>query len=431
MQKLCCVRTRQHPLPVWSHKFVLSSTTHISTNSHPFLVGIVSKIDLSDGFYRVHLRAEDIPTLGVAFPVGPGEEPLVALPLTLPMGWTESPPYFCSATKTLVDLINLHAFPSWDPPRHPLEPAAGTQPPMDGRHRISAPTPTFLPPPQLLVLPQLPPPQQRHHRRPLAYGDVFVDDEILLAQGTPNQLQRFKRQALHLNNQIFRANDHHDNPTVRKEPISESKLLKGDACWSTTKVILGWTLDTLRGTIELPAHRKTRLWDILTDALHRKRVSVRAWQKLLGELRSMVLGIPGGQGLFSQLQVALQHKAHHRVRIHKEARVCLQDLYALAQDLAQRPTRMAEIVPTHPLYAGCCDAALAGMGGVWLPLWTRTIHSIHHTSGGLHSHRRYNGSWSQQPTHRAPSPTQTLNLQGPLHMQTPPGHPGMHSGHLL
>ena len=47
--------------------------------------------------------------------------------------------------------------------------------------------------------------------------------------------------------------------------------------------------------------------------------------------------------------------------------MCLQDLYTLAQDLAQHPTRMAEIVPTHPLYASCCDAALAGMGGVWLP----------------------------------------------------------------
>ena len=46
MQKLCCVRTRQHPLPVWSHKFVLSSTTHISTNSHPFLVGIVSPFSI-------------------------------------------------------------------------------------------------------------------------------------------------------------------------------------------------------------------------------------------------------------------------------------------------------------------------------------------------------------------------------------------------
>ena len=45
MQKLCCVRTRQHPLPVWSHKFVLSSLTHFSTNSRPFLVGIVPRSD--------------------------------------------------------------------------------------------------------------------------------------------------------------------------------------------------------------------------------------------------------------------------------------------------------------------------------------------------------------------------------------------------
>ena len=40
MQKLSCVRTRQHPLPVW----IISSQVHhrISTNSQPFLVGIVS-----------------------------------------------------------------------------------------------------------------------------------------------------------------------------------------------------------------------------------------------------------------------------------------------------------------------------------------------------------------------------------------------------
>ena len=156
------------------------------------------KIDLLDGFYRVHLRAEDIPTLGVAFPVG-GEEPLVALLLTLPMGWTESPPYFCSTTKTLVDLINLHTSPSWDPPRHPLEVIAATQPRQDDRHRVSVPTPTFSPPTRLPVPPHLPKPQQRHHCQPLAYGDVFVDDEILLAQGSPEQLHQFKRQALHIN----------------------------------------------------------------------------------------------------------------------------------------------------------------------------------------------------------------------------------------
>ena len=81
----------------------------------------------------------------------------------------------------------------------------------------------------------------------------------------------------------------------------------------------------------------------------------------------MVLGILVGKGLFSQLQVALQCQANNRVQIHKEAKVCLQDLYTLAQDLAQCPTQMVEIVPAHSLYAGCCDAALTGMAGVWFP----------------------------------------------------------------
>jgi hypothetical protein len=50
------------------------------------------KIDLTDGFYRVFIRAEDIPKLGVAFPCLDAKEPLiVAFPLALPMGWTESP----------------------------------------------------------------------------------------------------------------------------------------------------------------------------------------------------------------------------------------------------------------------------------------------------------------------------------------------------
>ena len=42
MQKLCCVCTRQHSLPVW----IISSQVHhrISTNSQPFLVGIVSTV---------------------------------------------------------------------------------------------------------------------------------------------------------------------------------------------------------------------------------------------------------------------------------------------------------------------------------------------------------------------------------------------------
>ena len=80
-----------------------------------------------------------------------------------------------------------------------------------------------------------------------------------------------------------------------RSPSPKANFRRGGTCWSTTKVILSLTLDTLQGTIKLPAHQKTCLQVILTDALQCKHGSVRAWQKLLGDLRSMVLGIPGLQ----------------------------------------------------------------------------------------------------------------------------------------
>jgi hypothetical protein len=48
------------------------------------------KVDVADGFYRVHLAPHHIPALGVAFPPAPDGTPLVAFPLVLPMGWVES-----------------------------------------------------------------------------------------------------------------------------------------------------------------------------------------------------------------------------------------------------------------------------------------------------------------------------------------------------
>jgi hypothetical protein len=44
----------------------------------------MSKLNIVDDFYRIPLRVEDIPKLGVVFPKCPGEEQLVAFPLTLP-----------------------------------------------------------------------------------------------------------------------------------------------------------------------------------------------------------------------------------------------------------------------------------------------------------------------------------------------------------
>ena len=105
---------------------------------------------------------------------------------------------------------------------------------------------------------------------------------------------------LHINDLVFRPNDDR-NEEERREPISTKKLSKGDASWSTYKTILGWVIDTLRGTIELPPHQKERLMLTLTDALRQSHVSELQLHKLLGELRSMMIAISSGSSLLSQL----------------------------------------------------------------------------------------------------------------------------------
>jgi hypothetical protein len=86
----------------------------------------------------------------------------------------------------------------------------------------------------------------------------------------------------------------------------------------------------------------------------------------------MAQAIPGCRGLFSQLQLALNQRTGHRVKLNQAARDHIADFDRLAQDVSARPTRLAEIVPSKPRYKGLCDAAKAGMGGVWLPDTTDT-----------------------------------------------------------
>ena len=131
----------------------------------------MAKIDVADGFYRVWVRLDDVPKLGVVLPTAPGTPPLVAFPLALPMGWIESPPYFTAATETICDLANsaLHSSESThlDTP-HRLEALAAT-PPSD------TPAPSGPGPPSELPILRL----ARPARRPVATVDVYVDDFLL------------------------------------------------------------------------------------------------------------------------------------------------------------------------------------------------------------------------------------------------------------
>jgi hypothetical protein len=319
---------------------------------------------LPDGFYRVGLDPDQAPGLAVILPKEPDEDQLFAIPFVLPMGWVESPPFFCIATETAADLANAR--------RHRPTAAA---------HRLEtlADMPSDAPPTPLMGGPPfaLPPRSFQALNHPLRAFDVYVDDFIALGQGTPSQLKILRRHLLHSIDSVFAPLSAAD--THGHEAISVKKLRKGDGSWSTQKVVLGWLLDTIHNTVSLPPHRAERLLAIFDELRDRHRVSVKKWHRILGELRSMVVAIPGGRGLFSTLQHGLKFSNKHRVRLSPSIRSHLDDFELLAQSLASRPTNFAEIVPDLPTCIGACDASLAGMGGVWfLPdgrniVWRQTF----------------------------------------------------------
>lgn len=92
--------------------------------------------------------------------------------------------------------------------------------------------------------------------------DIYVDDFLLLAQ-TRHHRGRVMRAALHSIDDVFRPLER-DDPVTRKEPSSVKKLLKGDACWATTaKRMLGWDINSVDMTLNLPPHRIVRLQEVL------------------------------------------------------------------------------------------------------------------------------------------------------------------------
>ena len=90
----------------------------------------LSKYDLADAFMRVGLSPSMILKLAVAVPTtSPDEDPLIAVPMVLPMGWMESPPTFCTVTETIADLANAKIAQGYIPaPYHRHEAIANTTP---------------------------------------------------------------------------------------------------------------------------------------------------------------------------------------------------------------------------------------------------------------------------------------------------------------
>ena len=85
-------------LSVMQYGWVLDRLLHEIVFAEPALGYVyLLKADVSNGFYPIWLRPDDVPKLDLIFPNGADEEPMVATPLALLMSWKNSPPLFCTA----------------------------------------------------------------------------------------------------------------------------------------------------------------------------------------------------------------------------------------------------------------------------------------------------------------------------------------------
>ena len=333
----------------------------------------LSKQDIKDGFYRLFLRVLDCLRMALILPRYEGEPQLIAVPMACTMGWVQSPPTFCTMSETICDLTN-HAFEKspYEADAHRLEPHAT---PADDLDRSNTPRPrdqdhagadlSLALPHDMLANEEdeAVPPSNCALSKPAGATDVFMDDFIQLGQGGVQRMLCLRRHLFHCIDQVLARPEVSAHP--RNEAVSLKKLQKGDGSWATRKTILGWELDTLRQTIELPAHRKLELASIFADLATAKRVSHKRWQRILGKLRFVSVAIPGSAGLFSALQMALNQSNGHRIRIGARLRQHIDAFSRLAASLRTRPTYLAEIVPQEPTLLGATDAAKAGMGGIY------------------------------------------------------------------
>ena len=209
------------------------------------------KNDMSDGFYRIRLSSSGSLKLGVILPDFPGLPKLVALPLVLPMGWTESPPWFCAFTETVADLTNVDLRRNKRVPTHPLEEAAGVTDFAVVEDADVRPIPKSHKP--------------LTYQRPLKKMEVFVDDFIGFGQDHPSNPLRNQRAVLSHNiDKVFRPNRPSDNQ-YRKEPQSQSKMAKGDASWHTVKEALGWNWGATSKTLQMKEKRVRKALDLLDE----------------------------------------------------------------------------------------------------------------------------------------------------------------------
>jgi hypothetical protein len=310
---------------------------------------LLSKLDISDGFWRLIVRGNDCYNFAYVLPQPPGEPTRIVVPSAVQMGWVESPGNFCAVTETARDLTEYHVRNETPLPKHPIEEKMTVvHVPERAREKV---------PSRLLQ----------------CYVDDFCNAATQSKDGT--HIPAISRAAIHSIHSVFPPTEvtgHKDG----KPPLSVKKLDKGEGNWEVVKEKVGFIFDGRRRTVRLPKAKAKRYIEETKKLIckRRKKVPIKAFQTVVGKLRHASVILPAAAGFFTPINRALRtdkdgnQPRHIGLGEKSEVTEALSDIVVLIKLLSRRPTHVREILAGVPSYAAFHDAAAEGGGGVWFSL---------------------------------------------------------------
>ena len=312
---------------------------HAFAEAEPEDMVSMTKLDLKDGFWRLDCEDGEEWNFAYVLPQPEGEPVKLVVPISLQMGWIESPSFFCAASEMARDVAEGHI-----------------------NERVGALTAH-----KFLELtngsPEYKALAQSHEHNDIRYMlEVFVDNFVsLIIPTSRDQLDHIANSVMTGMHGIFPPEE--DRAT---NPVTVKKIER----WSLRRDLLGFEFDGQVKTMALSEEKRESIagtvgkWLRCADWAH-KGIPSEEFYFTMEKVRHAITAVPVGKGLLSPCNDILALEPS-RVFLHRNKKLlsAVEDCRTFLQDSFKQPTPCRELVAVWPSFVGVKDTSLHGVWGI-------------------------------------------------------------------
>ena len=266
---------------------------------------------MTDAYHRGTLRPAQVGAFAYFVPSASEDNcAIICIDLVLPMGWVDSPKYFCAFSETLTDVATALVH-------------------------------TLLPVPAYGAISEIPEtgPGPTHTIHSLTHINCYMDGVITAVQRGPDRKREFFDGTVRALKWPFPS-----LPGKTKDSVSVNKLMAGEGDWTCKKEVLGWRIDTEAGTVDFPERKHLVLLQLLAIPTTQCQMGRKELELMVGKLCSVHLAETGAVAHLYHIHSDLTQRGKDRAWIFEEFHQEISNWSALVAQTVARPTHLAEIV---------------------------------------------------------------------------------------